>query len=144
EAYARAVAKDRQRRQNGRLMLLAARRYLGDLKRSRSRKCAFRFDAGAAADICDFIEKLPHVEGKWETPTITLDPSQVWFLVNLVGFRDRTTGQRRFTRALLAVARKNAKSTLAAAILLYCLCGQDEAAAPLRPAPTPRSLARHL
>jgi phage terminase large subunit-like protein len=33
---------------------------------------------------------------------------------------------RRFTSALLAIARKNAKSTLAAAILLYCLCCEAE------------------
>lgn len=33
---------------------------------------------------------------------------------------------RRFTTALLAIARKNAKSTLAAAILLYCMCCEDE------------------
>jgi phage terminase large subunit-like protein len=41
--------------------------------------------------------------------------------VQLFGFRN-LEGGRRFTSALFAVARKNAKSTLAAAILLYCLC----------------------
>lgn len=45
--------------------------------------------------------------------------------MQLFGFRS-PTGERRFTIALLAVARKNAKSTLAAAILLYCMCCEDE------------------
>jgi phage terminase large subunit-like protein len=72
---------------------------------------------------------LPHVEGTWnregEANLIKLEPSQIFFLVNLFGFR-RQDGHRRFTTALYAVARKNAKSTLAAAILLYCLCCENE------------------
>lgn len=54
-----------------------------------------------------------------------LEPSQVFFLVNLFGFR-KADGTRRFTTALYTVARKNAKSTLAAAILLYCLVAEGE------------------
>lgn len=50
----------------------------------------------------------------------------MFFLVNLFGFRDAVTGLRRFTTAVFAVARKNAKSTLAAAIMLYCLCCEAE------------------
>lgn len=93
------------------------------------------FDAWHAVDACDFIEKLPHVEGKWETPTITLHRSQIFFLVQLFGFRKREGiylddwGEyhpRRYTSALLALARKNAKSTLAAGILLYCECCEPE------------------
>lgn len=88
------------------------------------------FEEWCANDACEFIEKLPHVEGEWETPTIVLHPSHVFFVVNLFGFRKRnpdgTSGTRRFTTALLAVARKNAKSTLAAAILLYCFCCEDD------------------
>ena len=61
----------------------------------------------------------------WETPTITLEPSQVFFVVNLFGFRN-ADGSRRFTTALFAVARKNAKSALAAGILLYVFCTEPE------------------
>ena len=68
---------------------------------------------------------MPHVEGDWDTATIKLEPAQVFFLCNLFGFR-RPDGARRFTTALYAVARKNAKSTLAAAILLACLCLEHE------------------
>jgi phage terminase large subunit-like protein len=55
-----------------------------------------------------------------------LDPFQVFFLCNLFGFRKKNDGTRRFTSALLAIARKNAKSTLASAIGLYCLTMEDE------------------
>lgn len=83
------------------------------------------FDEWHANDACDFIEKLPHVEGAWETPTIVLHPAHVLFVVNLFGFR-KPDGSRRFTTALFAISRKNAKSTLSAAVLLYCLCCEAE------------------
>jgi phage terminase large subunit-like protein len=93
----------------GKWLRLAARRFLGDLKRAGKRGCPFTFDAWHANDACRFIELLPHVEGVWDTPTIRLHASHVFLLVNLFGFR-KPDGTRRFTTALLAVARKNAKA----------------------------------
>jgi len=104
---------------------LAAKRFLSDLERAKKRKPPFTFSEWHACDPCDFIEKLPHVEGKWDTPTIHLEPFQVFFIVQLFGFRN-SDGTRRYSSALLAVARKNAKSTLASGILLYCQCCEDE------------------
>jgi len=121
-AYAKEAVADKSRRKFGKWTRLAARRFLADLKRARGRRAPFRFDEWHAADPCRFIEALPHVEGRWDTPNIVLHPAHVFFVVNLFGFR-KPDGSRRFTTALLAVARKNAKSTLAAGILLYCeLC----------------------
>ncbi|WP_088148144.1 terminase large subunit [Achromobacter denitrificans] len=136
--YAQAAVADKGRKKHGRWIRLAAKRFLDDLKRARRRGTPFFFDEWHANDACDFIEKLPHVEGKWETPTIVMHPSHVFFVVQLFGFRrreaikvdgwgdDDTFHPRRFTSALFAVARKNAKSTLASAILLYCLCCEPE------------------
>jgi phage terminase large subunit-like protein len=45
----------------------------------------------------------------------------MFIVCQLFGFR-RKDGSRRFTTVLYAVGRKNAKSTLAAAILLACFC----------------------
>ena len=64
-----------------------------------------------------------------------MHPSHVFFVVQLFGFRKRESmhidgwGEfhpRRFSSALFAVARKNAKSTLASAALLYCQCCEPE------------------
>ncbi|MEE4218571.1 MAG: terminase TerL endonuclease subunit [Xanthomonadales bacterium] len=135
KAYARKAVRDKEGKQNGLLIRQAAQRFLDDLKRSRSKSCGFLFDRWHANDVCDFIEKLPHVEGKWETPTIVLHDSHIFFLVQLFGFRKRKEIEiegygvfrpRRFTSALFAVARKNAKSTLSAGIELYCLCCEPE------------------
>ena len=49
----------------------------------------------------------------------------MFFIANLFGFRN-TDGSRRFTTALFAVARKNAKSALAAGVLLYVFCTEPE------------------
>lgn len=54
-----------------------------------------------------------------------LHPAHVFLLVNLFGFR-KPDGTRRFTTLLYAVARKNAKSTILAGILLYCQLAEDE------------------
>lgn len=133
--YARKVVRDKNGKRHGLLIRQAAQRFLDDLGRARRKRCPFLFDRWHANDVCDFIEKLPHVEGKWDTPTIVLHESHVFFLVQLFGFRQREGKQidgygffrpRRFTSALFAVARKNAKSTLAAGIILYCLCCEPE------------------
>lgn len=106
----------------GKWMRLACKRFLKDWKRAHLKRRPFEFSEQWADDYCGFIQKLPHVEGEWDSPTIVLDESQVFFVVQLFGFRN-ADGTRRFTTALYAIARKNGKSTLAAAILLamYCL-----------------------
>lgn len=121
---------------------LAASRYIKDRKRAASGAAApFKFSRVEAHDACSFIEKLPHVEGRWETPNVILHESHIFFIVNLFGFRNRD-GTRRFTSALFAVARKNAKSWLAAAILLYCLCCEAEMGAQVITAATTGQQAR--
>jgi phage terminase large subunit-like protein len=109
----------------GKWVRLAAKRFLDDLKRAPKKSCTFNWSAEQANQACWFIEQLPHVEGVWDSPTIKLEPSQVFFICNLFGFRN-ADGTRRFTTALYAVARKNAKSALAAGILLYVFCTEPE------------------
>lgn len=140
-AYAKAASARVKGNQHGRLMRLAAKRFLSDMKRAGKKNAPFVFDPDRANAACEFIELLPHVEGVWETPTIRLHDSHVFFVVQLFGFRNRE-GARRFTSALFAVGRKNAKSTLAAAILLYCLCVEEEPGAQVISAATTGSQAR--
>jgi phage terminase large subunit-like protein len=96
-----------------------------DLKASQAKKPPFLWSANQAIKPCRFIERLPHVEGQWTTETLTLEPCECFLVVQLFGFR-RLDGARRFTTLLYCVARKNAKSTLAAAILLYVFCMEAE------------------
>ena len=122
-------------------MRLAARRYLKDRKRAKVRTSSFYFDDWCATDPCRFLECLPHVEGTWGTETIELHPAHVFATVNIFGFRNRD-GSRRFTDALFAVARKNAKSTWAAGIALYCQACEGEVGPQVISAATTGSQAR--
>jgi phage terminase large subunit-like protein len=148
-AYAEEAVEDRKRTWACRWIRYAAQRFLKDLSRSLGARPPFVFSARQANRHCQFIENLPHVEGVWDTDeggnpipgTIQLEPSQVFFLVQLFGFRNHKGG-RRFTEALYAVARKNAKSTLAAGILDSCLCLENEPGAQLISAATTGKQAR--
>lgn len=141
-AYAERAADPRNSGEFCIWMRFAARRFLDDLKRSTVAGCLFYFDSWHANDACDFIEKLPHVEGTWDTKNLVLDESHVFFVVNLFGFRKHEDGARRFSTALFAVARKNAKSTLAAGIGLYCETCEGEEGPQVIAAATTGSQAR--
>lgn len=105
---------------------LACQRHLNDLKRARKSKAwGFYFDRWHADDVCDFIEKLPHVEGAWKT-TIFLEPPQVFILTTVFGWRRHGDGGRRFSTVYIEMARKGAKSTLTAGVGLYCLSCENE------------------
>jgi len=124
-AFAEDAIADRKHRHSGEWIRLCSRRFLKDLRLAQRKRAPYLFSAARANHACKFIEQLPHVEGTWSSATICLQPFQIFFLVALFGFRNHDGG-RRFTYALLCVARKNAKSTLAAAILLYVLCCEPE------------------
>jgi phage terminase large subunit-like protein len=124
--------------QHGQRIVKAARRFLRDYARQ---DAAWYFDPAYAFDACAFVEQMPHVEGQWATPNITLLPFQCFALAQLFGFRKRDPipgatitlmgrpqpfRPRRFSSMLYATARKSAKSTMAAGIALYMLCREPE------------------
>lgn len=123
--YAKRAIADTKGKRHNIWIRLAAKRFLEDIERSKKKGAPFKFEAAKAEHACHWIECLPHVEGKWESPTIVLVDAQAFFLVNLFGFWSAPE-VRRFSVALFAVARKNAKSTLAAAVMLYIMCEEDE------------------
>lgn len=80
-----------------------------------------------ASEACAFIEQLPHIEGKWATPTIYLEPCQVFWVTCLFGWRQQQDDAlRRFVVFYLELGRKGAKSTLMAAISLFHLLRENE------------------
>ncbi len=111
---------------------LACRRHLDDLARERDRSWPYKFDAKKAANVCRFIELLPHVKGQWARSTpgksnrIHLEPWQVFKTAAIFGWVEKSTGFRRFRRVYECVSRKNAKSTWAAAIGLFMFAADGE------------------
>ncbi len=107
---------------------LACERQLRDWARAEAEPTwAYVWSDEHAARACEFIERLPHVEGKWKTPTIYLEPSQVFIVACLFGWRHREDPfVRRFTTLYLEMGRKGAKSTLMAGIGLFHLLWEFE------------------
>jgi len=144
--YAQGAVRDTEGRRHCQLMRQAAQRFLDDMNRARRKRPPFIFSRVHASDACDFIEKLPHVEGSWKTPTLTLEPWQVFIVVNLFGFR-RVDAQgndlgRRFSTVYVEVARKNGKSAFAAGIMLYCAVCEGEVGPQVKTAATTGDQAR--
>jgi len=119
--YAIGATKDRYQKRHCKWVRLAAKRHIEDLKK---KKWKYHFDEWHGNDVCDFIEKMPHVEGSWDTKTITLEPPQIFMLVVIFGWR--IDDHRRFSNVYIEMARKGAKSTLTAGVSLYCLTCENE------------------
>jgi phage terminase large subunit-like protein len=94
----------------GKLLILAAKRFISDLKFGAQR--GVTFDRERAQHVVDFFGTLRHSKGEWGKggglPFI-LEPWQVFILANLFGFL-RADGTRRFREAHIEVARKNGKA----------------------------------
>lgn len=87
----------------------------------------YHFDFDKAERICRFIEKLPHVKGKWarERKRIVLVPWQKFGLTTIFGWVNKA-GLRRFREVYWEIPRKNAKSTTASGVGLYLFCADNE------------------
>lgn len=106
----------------------SCQRHLDDLKASKSRAFPYRFDADAAAAVCQFGELLPHVKGRWarKKELIKLQPWQCFILCNLFGWVHKRSGLRKYRKAYIKVPRKNGKSVLAAIIALWMFAMDGE------------------
>lgn len=113
---------------------LACQRHLRDIASSITKSYPYEFDRERAERACKFIQKLPHTKGKWAKKdpatgkyrTIRLEPWQKFFVASLFGWVRKKDGRRRFKKARKYVPRKNAKTTLLAAIGLYMFCADNE------------------
>jgi len=124
--YAQKVLADKNGVFTCKWTRLACQRYLDDLKRFAKKGAPYYLCPQEAARACGFFSLLPHVEGNWDTKTITLQPWQVFIVVNVFGWRRSADGRRRFTDVYIEVARKNGKSVFASGFALYALCCEGE------------------
>lgn len=135
---------------------LACTRNRRDLDRQGIDAFPYWFDPEAAHRICEMAEKLPHVKGPkaqiigeddegqpiWNP--IELEPWQCWLLCTLFGWKRTSDDLRRFRVSLCLIPRKNAKSTLAAIVVLYMLVADGESGAECYSAATTRDQAKAI
>lgn len=109
-------------------LILACKRHLNDLEKSKSEDYPYRFDHKKAQRFCTFFEMMPHVEGKWAArgELLVMEPWQAFFGCSLFGWVKKSDGYRRFKRVYCCVPRKNAKSTFAAVVGIFCLILDNE------------------
>lgn len=100
----------------GKKAIAAAKRHLNDLKRIGSENFPYIYNPEAGYKVIDFMELLPDIN----TGELTrLALFQKFIVMSLYSWQHKDTGNRRFTKALISMARKNGKSVLVAGIALY-------------------------
>jgi phage terminase large subunit-like protein len=102
----------------------ACKRQITDLYRE---DLPYTFEPRRAERVLKFIQKLPHVKDVWakRKELIVLTPWQCFCISVIFGWIS-PKGTRRFVEAFIEVPRKNAKSTLASAVALYCFVADNE------------------
>jgi phage terminase large subunit-like protein len=116
---------------NGKLLTghseyLACKRHLDDLQRPVSEEFPWVFDEAKANRIYEWFLECRHVEGRMVGKPIELAPFQKFALGSIFGWVHKDTRYRRFTKAYLQWARKNAKSTTLGGIADYLMVGDGE------------------
>lgn len=104
---------------SGYLIKLACFRHLQDLKRSELGDEAFHFhyDMSKVQKVINFAQICPNPENDKEQ--VRLMSWQMFILSMLFGWRTNDDNQRRFTSAILSVARHQGKTFITAIIIVY-------------------------
>ena len=100
----------------------ACKRYLRDIANT---EADFYMDWKAAEKYLRNVQKFEHVIGTWPTKNIVYEPWQCFVWMNIIGFKNKATGFRRFRIAHIEIARGNAKSSMASQAALYFLALDD-------------------
>lgn len=137
-AYARDVVNGKI--MTGPLVRAACRRHLNDLATAKERGLVW--DPVAAMRPVEFAERFcVHSKGEWAGQPVILEPWQVFIVGSLFGWK-RANGRRRFRKAMVAIARKNGKTTLGAVIGLYLQIADNEPGAEIYCAATKKDQAK--
>lgn len=99
----------------------ACQRFIADLTDER-----FTFKPKKVERCIKFIKLNRHFSGRSANQPFVLEPWQAFVVANIIGFYDSRTGMRRFNECYLTVARKNGKTALFAALMIYFLIADGE------------------
>lgn len=102
----------------------ACERFLRDLEDER-----FDFRLDRVAHCVRFISMLRHFKGASCNLPFKLESWQLLIVACLVGFYWRGTNKRRFSEAYISIGRKNGKTALFAALMIYFLLADGEPSA---------------
>ncbi|AGN35089.1 terminase large subunit [Bacillus licheniformis] len=103
--YARAVVNGEI--VAGEFIILACKRHLEDLEKSKLHTFMYYFDVEEANTRIDFTEILPNPE---TGEPVKLLRFQKWIIGSIFGWKRKDNGNRRFKRAMISMARRNGKT----------------------------------
>ncbi len=121
---------------------LACKRHLDDIERSKTDTFGYYFDEKEAKVYTDFISNLNLWKSQWANKPVELQGWQSFIIQVLLGWKRKSDGTRRFRKAYIEMARKNAKTTLAAMIGLAVLFIDGENGAQIYSAATKEEQAK--
>ena len=126
--YSRKVIKQKYQCKT---MKLACKNFLDDIKKQKNKDFDYYLNDFKVAHFCWFAENMPHIKGdlsKLPFPDnlLKLEPWQVFIFVNIFGWVDKQTHQRRYTEAYIKVPRKNGKSPIASCVGNYMFAADGE------------------
>lgn len=118
EQYANWVLDLSNAHRTGQYIKLAAKRFLSDLKRD-----DIYFDEEEGGRIINFGERYCCLwEDKWRGKPLDVMPWGRFAFQQMYGWFNKSTGLRRFKRIYIQIAKKNAKTTMAALAGTFHLC----------------------
>lgn len=100
----------------GKMIIMAAKRHLNDLKMQNTADFPYYFDDKLLEGFLNFTKYVPDPK---ENIPIPLMPWQKFALGSIVAWRDNRTGGKRFKRAIVSIARENGKTYLASILATY-------------------------
>ena len=126
----------------GKLVKLACKRHLEDLKKSKNKSYPYYFDVEAANLRLDFYQFCHHYKGDCAGKPIKPELWQCFIQGSVFGWKRKSDKKRRFSEVYEQIAKKNGKSTDAASTGLFCITLDGEAGAEVYSAATSRDQAK--
>ncbi|HEY8804321.1 MAG TPA: terminase TerL endonuclease subunit [Clostridium sp.] len=97
----------------------ACKRFIRDVKNQNTKEFPYEWIEDNALKIVEWFALLRHSKGVLEKQPIILTTWQKFCICNIYGWYHVDTGYRRFKKAFIEVARKNAKSQMMGGVALY-------------------------
>lgn len=126
EKYARWALDPANKIKTGRLIKLAAKRFLSDLDRD-----DIYFDEAEAVKMINFCEKNCNLwEGEWKGKPMHFEPWMRFIFEQVFGWFRKEDGLRRIQNIYVQIAKKNAKTTLLGMLNVFHVFKDDRVNTP--------------
>jgi phage terminase large subunit-like protein len=103
----------------GQKHIWAAQRFIDDICKLDNDDYPYYFETEVVEDFYEWALQFKHMEGVLAGQSIELNDFQLFIAANIFGFKKKSNNARRFRKAYIQLARKNAKSQLLALIATY-------------------------